>query len=126
MNIEWPTNTGDLNRRIKIKPWTDVPSSEGPGIDPVYGAGINVWAKRQPLRGSANWQGQQIEEQATDLFWVRQAPPATGKPFGTRPEDLGGDKVIEHRGRRFRILRTMDAGGELRFTMIYCKDLGNA
>lgn len=123
-DIQWP-DSGQLVRRIAIKPWSNVPAALSADLDAVYAQGISRWACRVPLRGGANWQGQQIEEEATDIWWVRYGAKVPGEPFDTKPESLGGEKVIEHAGRRFRILRAMNAGDAQRFTMILCKDLGD-
>ena len=114
--ITWP-DAGELVRRITIKTWLDVPSALTKGVDHTFDAGISRWAKRDPMRGVAYWSGQQIGEEITDIWWLRYGD-------GTKPEDLGGEKVIEHNGRRFRIIRAMNAGDAQRFTMVWAKDLG--
>lgn len=107
---------GDLNRRIAIKAWTDVPNAAF-GLDQTFDAGISRWAKVEPVHGLALRAGMNTEEIPTHLFWVRYTP-------GTRPEDLTASHVVEWNGRRYRIMNSIDVNDAGCFTRITTKDLG--
>lgn len=110
------TTTGELNRRIHIRLWADMPNP-GFGIDQTFDAGIWRWAKYEPVHGLAIRAGAQTGEQPTDLFYVRYAA-------GTRPEDITTSHVVEFHGRRYRVVDAINEDGEDKFTRISTKDLG--
>ena len=112
-------DTGELNRRILIRTWSDVPNARF-DIDQTFDPGITRWAKVEPIRavGSiATRMGVAVSEEPTHFFWVR---------FGrdTPAEFFSLDRVIEYRGRRFRILDAQNAQDADRFIRITTKDLG--
>ncbi|MGE5467290.1 MAG: head-tail adaptor protein [Ignavibacteria bacterium] len=111
-------DTGELQRRINIRLWSDVPN-EFSGIDQTFSAGIWRWAKREPVHGLALRAGMQTEEAPTDLWWVRYGT-------GTKPEDITQNHVIEWNGLRFRVLDTINVEDAQRFTRITTKLLGPA
>lgn len=114
--VSWP-DSGELQRRITIRVWSDVPNAAF-GLDHIYDAGIQRWAKLEPVSGLQYWGTQQIAESPTHRVWVRYGT-------GTKPEDITGQHVIEHGGRRYRVLRTTNIEDAQRFTMIEAKDLGS-
>ncbi len=107
---------GELQRRIKIRLWSDIPNAAF-GVDPAYDAGIDRWAKVEPIYGIAIRAGMNVGEVPTHLFWVRYGPD-------TQPEDFTGSHVVEWRGRRYRVLDAINVAGADRFTRISAKDLG--
>ena len=112
-------DTGELNRRILIRRWLDAPNATF-GLDQTFDAGIARWAKCEPIRapGSiATRMGVAVTEAPTHYFWVR---------FGrdTPAEYFSLDRVIEYRGRRFRILDAHNFQDADRFVRITTKDLG--
>lgn len=109
-------SAGDLNRRITIRLWADVPNVTF-GIDQTFDAGIGRWAKHEPVHGLAIRAGLQTGEVPTDLFFVRAGA-------GTWPQDITGQHVVEYRGRRYRVMDTIDLEGARQFTRISAKDLG--
>jgi len=113
--IAWP-DTGELTRRILIKHWTDIPNASF-GITPTFDAGIPAWAKIKPVTGVLYWGNKQIGNDITHIFWVRYRQ-------GTRPEDIGGDHVIEWNNRRYRIKNATNMEDANVFTMIETTDLG--
>lgn len=113
--IQWP-DTGELNRRVEIKQWQDVPDF-GTGLDYTEDDGLKTWAKVETMAGSKYWGYAQVSEDATHAFWVRYRT-------GTRPSDLTGSHVIELNKFRYRILSCTDVGGAGRFTLIQAKELG--
>lgn len=108
--------SGDLNRRIAIKPWSDVPNAAF-GLDQTFGAGIERWAKHEPVHGLTIRAGMQTVEVPTDLFYVRAGA-------GTRPADLGATQVVEFQGFRYRIIDSLDVDGKNEFTRMTTKQLG--
>lgn len=113
--IDWP-EAGELNRRVTIRRWTDTANAAF-GIDQAFDAGIDRWAKMQPVSGAAFWGSKQTGEEITHRFWLRWGT-------GTKPEEITGQHVIDYQNRRYRVMRSSDLGNAQRFTMIECKDLG--
>lgn len=107
---------GELNRRILIRQWADVPNGAF-GIDQTFDAGITRWAKKEPVHGLQIRMGSQTGETPTDLFFVRAAA-------GTRPEDITTAHVVEFKGRRYRVIDAIDVDGAGDYTRITTKDLG--
>ena len=107
---------GELNRRILIRQWADVPNVSF-GIDQTFDAGITRWAKKDPIHGLQIRMGAQTAEVPTDLFFVRAGT-------GTRPEDITTTHVVEFNGRRYRVLDAIDVNGAGEYTRITAKDLG--
>lgn len=107
---------GDLDQRVTIRLWSEVPNAAF-GIDQNFDAGIDAWAKREPIHGLAIRAGMQTEEVPTDLFFVRVQS-------GTAPEEITEAHVVEWRGRRYRVLDTISVGSMRRFTRITTKDVG--
>jgi head-tail adaptor len=117
VEIQWP-EIGDMQRRVTIKLWDDQ-ANAGFAITPDYDAGLKRWAKMEPIMGVAYWGDKQIGEAPTHRIWVRWGT-------GSKPEDITGQHVIEYPSgnRRFRVIRSTNAGDAQKFTMIECKDLG--
>lgn len=107
---------GELQRRIKIRVWSDVPNGAF-GVDQAFDAGIDRWAKVEPIYGIAIRAGMNTGEVPTHLFWVRYGPD-------TQPEDFNASQVIEWRGRRYRVLDAINVANADRFTRISAKDIG--
>lgn len=107
---------GELNRPVLIREWSDLPNA-ALGLDATYDAGIGRKAKIEPVGMAAYWGGKQTGEEITHRIWFYRS-------VGTRPEDLTGQHVIEHDGRRYRVMRTADLNGARRFTLVEAKDLG--
>ena len=107
---------GDLNRRIVIRPWSDVPNAAF-GLDQTFATGLTRWAKHEPVHGLALRAGMQTGEAPTDLFFVRYGT-------GTTPHDITAAHVVEFAGRRYRVLDTIDVDGDHEFTRLTTKDLG--
>ena len=108
--------TGELQRRIVIRNWSDVPNAAF-GVDQAFDAGVTRWAKVEPIYGIAIRAGMNTGEVPTHLFWVRYGPD-------TQPEDFNASMVVEWRGRRYRILDAINVAAADRFTRISAKDLG--
>lgn len=110
-------DTGELSRRIVIRPWTDVPNGVF-GLNQTFDKGITRYAKHEPVHGLAIRAGMQTGEIPTDLFWVR---------YGTssKPEDVTLGHVVEWNKRRYRVLDTIDVDDAQQFTRITTKYLGS-
>lgn len=117
MQVDLP-DPGELNRLVKIRLWNDVPNVAF-GLDQNFDAGLQCWAKREPIHSLAMRAGFNTGEAPTDLFFVRYGT-------GTKPEDITASHVVELDARRFRVLDTMDVGNQRRFTRISTKDIGPA
>lgn len=107
--------TGELNRKIRIRLWTDVPNVTF-GLTQTFDEGFKRWSKKEPINSLTLLHGENTSESPTDLFWVRYASK-------TRPEDLTTEHVIELDGKRYRILSVVDVGGLQLFTRIATKYL---
>ena len=107
---------GELNRRVCIRLWADVPAGAF-GLEQTFDPGVWRWAKKEPVHGLAIRAGMQTGETPTDLFWVQYGP-------ATRPDQLTAAHAIEYRGRRYRVIDSIDVDDAHRFTRISVKDLG--
>lgn len=110
------TTIGQLNRRITLRQWSDVPNAAF-GLDQTFDAGITRWAKVEPVHGLAIRAGMQTGETPTHLFFVRYGA-------GTKPEQLTASHVVEWQGRRYRVLDTINVEDKNEYTRITAKDLG--
>lgn len=110
-------SSGELNRRITIRKWTDVPNV-ALDADQTVDAGIDRWAKVEPVGGVTYWGTKQTGENVTHRFWIR---------FGlnSEPEDFTGAHVIEWKGRRYRVHRATNVNDAQVYTMIEAGDLGS-
>ena len=115
MNIVLP-RAGELTRRISIKLWSDVPNGAF-GLNQTFDAGIKRFAKREPVAGLYIRAGVQTGEEPTDRWWVYYGA-------GTKPTDITAAHVVEHNGRRYRVLGCEDLDDSRLFTSILTKDLG--
>ncbi len=108
---------GDLNRRVLLRVWTDTPNISF-GVTPTEDAGITRFAKISPVSGTYNWGTKQVGDEITHRVWLRYAT-------GTKPEDITGAHVVEHKNRRYRVKRCTNWEDSQRFTMIEVTDMGN-
>jgi hypothetical protein len=111
-----PPHAGDLNRRITIRLWSDVPNVAF-GLDQTFDAGMVRSAKVEPVYSLAIRAGMNTGEVPTHLFYVRYGT-------GTRPDDFTASHVIEWRNRRYRVMDSINLADADRFTRISAKDLG--
>ena len=105
---------GQLNRRITIKDWQDVPNAAA-SIDRTMSNPLTVWAKHEPVGAGLYQDSMQINETITDRFYIRHRDNFV----------VDKNKVIEYDGIRFRIRRGSDLGGMRRFIVIECEALGS-
>lgn len=110
-------SAGELNRRITIKSWQDMPAMGG-GITQTFDAGTEVWAKREPVGNAIFFGTQQIEASVTDRFIVRYSAQVNDRT-------VTGEHVIECEGQRFRVKRASAMNGGKNFVVIETELLGN-
>lgn len=106
---------GELNRRVAIRRWVDVPNAAF-AVDATFDAGITRWAKIEPIHSLSLRLGVQTGEVPTHLVWVLYGERS-------RPEDITIEHVIETRGVRYRVLGAHDVLDRRRFTRIEVKAL---
>ena len=116
--VTWP-DAGELTRRIKIRRQTSAPNVDM-GLTETFDAGIERWAKLEPVSGAAFWGSKQIGEEMTHRVWIRWGA-------GSKPEDIDQRHVVDYANanQRFRVLRSTNVGDAQRFTMLEVKLLGN-
>lgn len=107
---------GDFNRRVVIRLWADVPNAAF-GVDQTFDEGLKRWAKKEPVHSLNIRAGMQTGEVPTHLFWVRCGT-------GTRAHDITASHVIDHDGRRYRVLGTINVDDADVCTRIETKDIG--
>ncbi|MDO9236002.1 MAG: phage head closure protein [Aquabacterium sp.] len=107
---------GEFNRRVHLCLWSEMPNAAF-GLDQTYDPGINRWAKVEPVYSLTIRAGMNTGETPTHLFWLRYGT-------GTKPADITASHVIEHDGRRYRVMDSIDVDDRRIFTRISAKDLG--
>lgn len=111
-----PKDVGELNRRVVLKRWTDVPNV-GFGIDQTFSDETPLWAKVEPVHGLTLRAGMNTEEMPTHLFWIRYSD-------GRRAETLTQTHVFEFKSRRYRIVDAINFNDEREWVRCSVKDLG--
>lgn len=112
---EFPKSSG-LKWRVRIRRLSTLPVSTS-GLQQQFDVGIERWADKQHISSGAYYASAQTGEQVTHWFVVRRGAL-------TRPEELTADLVIEHAGRRYRIVRAREHPKDRNFTAIEALDLG--
>ncbi len=105
-----------LQHRVLVRLWTDVPNTAF-GLDQTFDAGVERWAKVEPIHSLTMRANVQTGEAPTHLVWLRWGQ-------GTQPEDITGTHVVEWRGRRYRVMDAITVDGADRFTRVSVKDIG--
>ena len=108
---------GELNRRVAIRQFSDVPNNVF-GSTLTEDTGITRWAKIAPVSGALYFGTKQVGDDITHRVWVRYGT-------ATRPQDITGAHVIECEGSRYRVKRASDFEGARQFTMIEVTLLGS-
>lgn len=116
--VTWP-DPGELQRRVKIRLQTSAANVDM-GLTESFDAGLDRWAKLEPVSGAAFWGSKQVDEEMTHRIWIRWGT-------GTKPEDIDQRHVVDYpnANQRFRVLRATNVGDAQRFTMLEVKLLGN-
>lgn len=108
---------GELNHRIEIKRWEDIPVGDA-DLESKYVTQCKCWAKVVPI-GSLTYQGSvQTGNVVTHRIIVRRM---IGK---TDPKSLNLQHVIDCDGMRYIVRRIMDLDGKRLFTQIEAEETG--
>lgn len=111
-----PPTAGALTHRIKIRLHTDVPNASM-GLDAQYTAGIDRWARVEQISAATYYASKQTGEDVTHWITLRRATL-------TQPEQMTTDLVIEHKGRRYRVVRARVHPLHEQYTAVEALDLG--
>ena len=107
---------GELKARVVIKLQADSPNSAF-SLDQSFSEPVFRWARIRSAGLMAHHASMQTGEAVTHFIDMR-------RDAMTLPELMATDKVIEHKGRRYRVLRAIDMEGAGLFTSVECKDIG--
>lgn len=110
-------STGELNRRITIRKWQDMPAMGG-GIAQTFDAGTSAWAKIEPVGNAIFFGTKQVGEDVTDRIIIRRT-------FVLTDRTITGEHVVECGGARYRVKRASALNGGNTFVMIEAELLGN-
>lgn len=104
--------THELNKRVKLRAKQEAPVGAF-GMQTTYDAGIDLWAKIEPVGGAIYFGTMQVDAAVTHRIWIRYRIGVTG------------DHVIDHisESKRYRIRRYSDLKGAKRFLLIEAEEL---
>lgn len=108
---------GELDRRILVRQWQDVPAALGPGIDQTYDAGVPAWARIEPTGAAIFYGTAQVETGVTHraITW------RTGQ---LNDRTVTGGHVVECEGVRYRVRRATHLDQGRQFLLIDLEQLG--
>ena len=109
-------SAGELDRRVTIKAWADQANAAF-GLDQGFTDPIKRWARIRPAGAMVHYGSKQTGEGVTHYIVMR-------RDSQTLPELMTPERVIEHQGQRYRILRAVDLEGRRLFTSVECTNLG--
>lgn len=110
-------SAGELNCRISIKRWEDVPSGNA-DLAAYYTEVWQCWAKIVPV-GSLIYQGSvQTGQTVTHRIIIRRVEGTTDPP------SLARQHVIDCEGQRYIVRRVTDLEGKKLFTQIEAEETG--
>lgn len=102
---------GALNKRVRFDFRKSVPNKDA-GFSNQTVESFEVWGRVEDVGYQVFWDSSQIDQVVTHRIFVRRI---TGK---TRPQDLTKLVLVSCEGLRYRVRRSMDIGGQERFTVI--------
>ena len=108
--------TGGLKHRVQLRKHSDVPNAAF-GLDEQYAVSVPRWANVSQSSAGTYFGAKQVGESVTHWIVVRRGA-------GTQPEELTTDFVVEHKGRRYRVVRARLHPDDDQFTAIEALDLG--
>jgi SPP1 family predicted phage head-tail adaptor len=110
---------GDLNRRVRIRKWTDVPTGGmgGFGGQQVFDPGVTVWAFIRPTGAALFYGTQQIQGGITHEVVVRRNSVLTEAL-------ITSEHVVEHKGIRYRVHRAKNVDDADTWVAIDVEQLG--
>lgn len=107
---------GEFDKRVRIRRWQDQPDGFT-GIDQTVDAGVQAWARIDPV-GSALFYGTaQVETTVTHRL-------ATWRTASVNADTITGEHVVEHGGMRYRVRRATDINGQRAFVLLDLEQLG--
>ncbi len=110
-------NIGQLNRRVKIFEWQDLPEGDF-GIAQDFTLRLEVWGNLRAIVGAAYRDGAQTFDEVTHRVVIRHQ---VGK---TDVHQMSRVTTIEIDGQRYRIKRVNDWQDKRRFTVLEVLELG--
>lgn len=109
---------GELNRRVVIKRWQDMPAMSG-SITVSDTLVATVWAKIEPVGNAIFFGTKQVGEDVTDRIYIRRTSALTERT-------ITGEHVCESGGLRYRVRRASALNGEKKFVLLDVECLGDA
>lgn len=107
----------DLTSLITLQTRELTPGRPGELASEEFTTIKQVWAAAKTVDGVARFSGVNIDDDATDLFYVR---------FDTDLKDLEeGNNFVNFDGDNFRILKVTNADRQKLFLIIQCSDRGD-
>jgi len=107
---------GELDKLVKIKGWADQ-ANAGMGIDQVFDAGQDIWARIEPAGSALFFGTAQIEPGVKHRL-------ATWRTATINERKVTRDHVVEHDGIRYRVRRASDINDRRDFVLIDLESLG--
>jgi len=111
-----PTS-GELNQRIAIKRWQDMPAMGG-GITQSDTLVATVWGKVEPVGNAIYYGTKQVGEDVTERIYVRRSSLVTERT-------ITGEHVCECDGVRYRVRRASALNGGKVFVVLEVECIGN-
>lgn len=115
MSVSIP-KAGELTKRVTLFKRTDNPNAEA-GLKNTDTVICTVWAKHEPT-GVMYWNATQVDERASDRFWVRQTKGRTDV------RSICHGVLLKEGGITYRPVRVTDANGAGTWTIIEAAPLG--
>jgi SPP1 family predicted phage head-tail adaptor len=109
--------TGELNRRISIKSWQDMPAMGG-GVTQNLPEIGKAWAKIEPVGTAIYFGTQQTGEQVTHRIIYRMRT-------GMTERDVTAEHVVDYATYRYRVMRASNMNDSDRFVLLEVKELGH-
>ena len=107
-------HAGELNRRITISNWLDVPDGTT-GIDQTYSDDVIRWCKMEPV-GAAIFHGsKQTNDNVTHRAWLR---------YESGIARITADQRMTHNGTEYAVRRVADLNDARQFLVIDVEELG--
>ncbi len=109
--------TGELDRRVAIKRWQDMPAMSG-SITVSDTLIATVWGKIEPVGNAIFFGTKQIGEGVTDRIYIRRTAALTERT-------ITAEHVCESGGLRYRVKRASALNGEKKFVLLEVEAIGN-
>jgi len=105
---------GDLDRRIKIKARSLLPSTSGVKVGESFATVKTVWAAMKSTKGRQSWYSTNLDKAVTHAFYVRWY------------DGIESNFWVEYKSENYDIVEVdnLDERGE--FAVLYCNVKGDA